>query len=682
MKNRNFSKIDRAKGLVFRELKLNNEGFDNRLIAQKKVYLLQGLGSDLGYSYNWYVRGPYSASLGKYLCNNLDALSAVDYTDEKLRKPVAENVSKINALAIKKDEGLTETAWYELLATMLFIAKNKHNFDLDEDSGKDAIVNKLRHKRPDFNLDVCNKAYDALNHLKIFENTEKEKEEAEKISKIRCEIKKAKKPDNQLKKVKYINDPVYGGIGVTQMELEIIDTPIFQRLRGLRQLARVNYVFPGAEHSRFVHSLGVLHITGLMAKHLRDRNELTDEDVIKIRAAALLHDIGHYPFSHLGESVYGYFEDENYAEKIIQTRETDGEELYRLSSYKSKAADHERLGSYIVLNNKEIQNILIKYGLDPKEIGDIFTGKCGSNNLVCTQMLHSSLDADRLDYLLRDSFQTGVRYGLVDLDYLIRMLMVVDTPETMGGSTFGDSRKILVCNKKGQHVVEHFLMSRYFHYSQVIYHKTNASFEGMIKAMLIKLVKHDKDLYRNLEDIHKDINSKGFLQFNDSYIEYRLLKYYEECIKNKKDVEFVELYEMYRDRKRPKVVFEIKDLHDVCPSPQFTILKKVLKSEPDKITEIVGSEKWGYQIVPITIEKIQGRNTSADLREVHEEDYREAVKLYDTDTEKVTYLAEDSLSVVNKLANYKNEFIRIYVLGGSDDDHKRITKEIKSLIMT
>lgn len=112
--------------------------------------------------------------------------------------------------------------------------------------------------------------------------------------------------ESKLKIVKYINDPVYGGILLTQIELDLIALPIFQRLRGLRQLARVNYVFPGAEHSRFVHSLGVLYIMGLMTDHLLKQDAITEDDAVKMRVAALLHDIGHYPLSHLGESVYGY----------------------------------------------------------------------------------------------------------------------------------------------------------------------------------------------------------------------------------------------------------------------------------------------------------------------------------------------------------------------------------------
>ena len=401
--------------------------------------------------------------------------------------------------------------------------------------------------------------------------------------------------DKRLKLVKYINDPVYGGIGITKVEQEIIDTPIFQRLRGLRQLARVNYVFPGAEHSRYVHSLGVLYIMGLMTDYLLKQGMLNEDDVVKMRVAALLHDIGHYPFSHLGEEVYGYCKDNHNADNIIKIESKDDKvRLYELASSHSKSAHHEHLGKYIVVNNEKLVEILKKYGLDPLEIGEIFTGERGSRNMVYTQLLHSSLDADRLDYLLRDSYQTGVKYGLVDLQYLIRMLLVVKD------NNLEENSNVLVCNKKGQHVVEHFLMSRYFHYSQVIFHKTNAAFEGMIKSMYIKLIKNKKFIFNSLEEIQDNINKELFLNFTDSFLEVALEKFYQET----KDDEYKRLYEMYRERIRPKVVFEMKDLYEESPSEEFAVLKWQLKRNPNKMTEIIGTDRWGYQIVPITIERM------------------------------------------------------------------------------
>lgn len=481
--------------------------------------------------------------------------------------------------------------------------------------------------------------------------------------------------DERLKPVKYINDPVYGGISITRMEMEIIDTPIFQRLRGLRQLARVNYVFPSAEHSRYVHSLGVLYIMGLMTEHLLKQEMLKEDDVIKMRVAALLHDIGHYPLSHLGEGVYSYCKDNENANNIIQVNNLmEKRHLYELASSHSKSAHHEDLGKYIVIHNNDIKEILIKYGLDPLEIGEIFTGERGSRNMVYTQLLHSSLDADRLDYLLRDSYQTGVKYGLVDLQYLVRLLMVVED------SQLTENNKVLVCNKKGQHVVEHFLMSRYFHYSQVIFHKTNAAFEGMIKSMYIKLVQNGEFIFNSLEEIHIGVNDEKFLNFNDSFLEVAFEKFYKET----DDDEYKKLYEMYRERIRPKVVFEIKDLYEESPVSEFSVLKWELKRNPNKITDILGTERWGYQIVPITIEKIHSHYTLTEGSVNHEEELREAVKLYDIANKKISYLAEDKLSVVNRLANYKSEFIRIYVLEekGKQYNYEKMYQKIKELIMS
>lgn len=478
--------------------------------------------------------------------------------------------------------------------------------------------------------------------------------------------------NDKLKIVKYINDPVYGGIGITKLELALIDTPIFQRLRGLRQLARVNFVFPGAEHSRYVHSLGVLYIMGLMTEHLFKQGMLNEDDVVKLRVAALLHDIGHYPLSHLGESVYGFCLDNENATNIVEIHPAANEKfLYEMASSHSKSAHHEHLGKYIVINSNDIKKILVENGLNPLEIGEIFTGEYGSRNMVYTQLLHSSLDADRLDYLLRDSYQTGVKYGLVDLQYLIRLLMVVEDP------TLSENNKVLVCNKKGQHVVEHFLTSRYFHYSQVIFHKTNAAFEGMIRCMYIKLVQSGHFLFDSLDDIRNNINNECFLQFNDAFLETALNEYYNTTT----DEEYKRLYEMYRDRIRPKVIFEAKDLYETSPNQEFSVLKWELKRNPGKITEIVGSDRWGYQIVPITLEKVHGYYGISE-RDINQEDLREAVKLYDPDTKKISYLAEDRLSVISKLANYKSEFVRIYVLEerGKFYDYSKMHHDICALI--
>lgn len=178
-------------------------------------------------------------------------------------------------------------------------------------------------------------------------------------------------------------------------------------------------------------------------------------------------------------------------------------------------------------------------------------------------------------------------------------------------------------------------------------------------------------------DIHKSINDESFLQFNDAFLETSLKEYYNKTT----DEEYKRLYEMYRDRIRPKVVFESKDLYESSPRQEFSVLKWELKKNPNKITEIVGSDRWGYQIVPITLEKVHGSYGISE-RDINPEDLREAVKLYDADTKKISYLAEDQLSVISKLANYKSEFVRIYVLEerGRDYDYDKIHQDIRALI--
>ena len=174
------------------------------------------------------------------------------------------------------------------------------------------------------------------------------------------------------------------------------------------------------------------------------------------------------------------------------------------------------------------------------------------------------------------------------------------------------------------------------------------------------------------------VNNEKFLNFNDSFLEVAFEKFYEET----DDDEYKKLYEMYRERIRPKVVFELKDLYEESPTSEFSVLKWELKRNPDKITNILGTDRWGYQIVPITIEKIHSHYTLTEGSVNHEEELREAVKLYDIANEKISYLAEDKLSVVNKLANYKSEFIRIYVLEekGKQYNYEKMYQRIKELI--
>lgn len=461
---------------------------------------------------------------------------------------------------------------------------------------------------------------------------------------------------------KYINDSLYGGIGLSNLEVDIIDTPVFQRLRHLRQLGLINFVFPCGEHSRFVHSLGVLYIMGRITEHLYRRKDISMEDMIKLRIAALLHDIGHYPLSHLGEAVYSYREDILKAPKLTKGPAQDFSMLSKISSKFKKRAHHEHLGKYIIIHNDKISTILKNVGIDPEEIGLIITGEIGITNMVYSQLMHSSLDADRLDYLLRDSSQTGVRYGLVDLDYLVRLMRVSKNYKV---SEDGDSKEIdiIACNIKGQHVIEHYLMSRYFHYSQVINHKTSTAFESITKVVFYKLLENMKFVFNTYDEILQNVNNDKFLTFTDESLYKSMEDYYRQT----DDSEYKVFYESIVKRRRPRTLIELKDIvskNSTAPSDmRYYNLKRLLDREPQKIYDLLNipKEYVGFKEFEVSVEAIPSFLTIESSRDKIEEGLREAIKLVDKDNN-VTLLALDSKSLINKLTDLKSTSIHVFYI--------------------
>lgn len=234
-----------------------------------------------------------------------------------------------------------------------------------------------------------------------------------------------------------ITDPIHKNIKFTTIEKEIIDTFIFQRLRRIRQLAGAHLVYPGALHSRFEHSLGSMFLAGLAGQTLYEKEYFNDVDTIeKLRLAALLHDIGHGPFSHLFEEVLA--DCENYT--------------------------HEDLGQKIILKSM-ISDILSKYGFDPIEISNLSFGKHKVNYL--NEIISGGLSVDLMDYLPRDSYFSGTEYGKIDYHRIINSLEVT-------------SKNILGINKSALYSFESMLISRYQMFKAVYFHKTVRSGEVMI----------------------------------------------------------------------------------------------------------------------------------------------------------------------------------------------------------
>jgi HD superfamily phosphohydrolase len=225
-------------------------------------------------------------------------------------------------------------------------------------------------------------------------------------------------------------DPVHGNISVTDPTvLALIQSPEFQRLRRIRQLGTSFISYPGAEHTRFAHSLGVYHLMNRVLKHLTEHGVQVDpEDYMMTCCAALLHDIGHGPFSHLFEKLTN-LRHEVWVERIIASPESG---IHQLLAARNPAW--------------------------PARIAAIIMGTWNGPPFLM-ELISSQLDVDRMDYLLRDSRMCGVTYGQFDLDRLIQTITVVD-----GHVALTD---------KGIHSVEEFLLARYFMYWNVYFHKAH-----------------------------------------------------------------------------------------------------------------------------------------------------------------------------------------------------------------
>ncbi len=264
-----------------------------------------------------------------------------------------------------------------------------------------------------------------------------------------------------------IRDPVHNLIPLSGEEgamiAELFDRPEFQRLRRIRQLGLGFLTYPGAEHSRWVHSLGVCHVARRMLDALRTRHGDPSAQYAElaslrkeILAAALLHDVGHGPFSHVFERAI--------------PRVTDPPNDY--------PKDHEDWSLQIV--RERFDAVLRKHGVKP----DIVVGlidKTNRQHLLAKDFINSQLDADRIDYLLRDSRVTGTRCGDFDLEWLLHSLRVGKVRVKGHGEGVW---RLCFSSRKAIHVIEEYIQAREFMYLQVYVHKTTRAYEALLKNIL------------------------------------------------------------------------------------------------------------------------------------------------------------------------------------------------------
>jgi HD superfamily phosphohydrolase len=300
-----------------------------------------------------------------------------------------------------------------------------------------------------------------------------------------------------------IRDPVHGSIQIHDAEKEILEHPFFQRLRNIKQLGFSEYVFPGATHTRYLHSIGVMHVSSLVFNSLfKDQSSIEVQRLKEsLRLGCLLHDIGHAPLSHSTESVMPM---------VSALR------LPRQFMGKERQATHEDYTIKGITDSTftdSFQGVIKAFGIEPKAIAELVVGETsdpayftvgGVNYFpLLHQLVSSEMDCDRMDYLLRDSYFCGVSYGKFDLDWIIDNLKTC----MEGGTAY------LGISERAISTFDDFLLSRFHMFMMVYFHYRAVCLEQMLQRYF--------DSCRTEYSIPADI--EAYLEHDDAYL-YRVLK--------------------------------------------------------------------------------------------------------------------------------------------------------------
>jgi HD superfamily phosphohydrolase len=241
-----------------------------------------------------------------------------------------------------------------------------------------------------------------------------------------------------------IKDPVHGYVYINEAEKEIIDSYPMQRLRRLRQLAGSEYVYPGANHTRFEHCVGVMYLADKAIENPNISPRVSDEEANMVRVAALLHDVGHGPFSHVFE------------ELLIRDLEKT----------------HEDITSWII-EKSELSNEIAKMGYKPEEVGRLSVGKLHkSGKAFLDQIISSGVDVDKQDFIVRDTFHTGAEYGFIDVFRLIHALDV-----------FGED---LAVEMGALSALEAFMIARIESFKSIYFHRVGRAAQIMLAMAMEK----------------------------------------------------------------------------------------------------------------------------------------------------------------------------------------------------
>jgi HD superfamily phosphohydrolase len=325
-----------------------------------------------------------------------------------------------------------------------------------------------------------------------------------------------------------IRDPIHGFIALSQQEVNLINTRAFQRLRRIRQLAMAFLVYPGTLHTRFDHSIGVMHIAGRIC----DRLKRTDAEREQVRLAALLHDIGHGPFSHVSEHLLD--------KHVLKPKNGDAR----------REKIHEKITVDIIENDSEICEILSNE--ERQFVIEMIEGKTTKD--FQRDIISSDLDADKMDYLLRDSYFAGVKYGTYDLEKIIESCRA----HSRGNESY------LAISDEGLHALEQLLLAKQHMTQQVYHHRVRSISDAMIVRGIELAIREGN---QELAQLYRYNETPEFIKNYMEYHDERLVDILKRCDQEKARKIFERLY----DRRLFKVIGELslKDVDDAIDRSQL-----------------------------------------------------------------------------------------------------------------
>jgi uncharacterized protein len=435
-----------------------------------------------------------------------------------------------------------------------------------------------------------------------------------------------------------IQDSLYGIIDLGH-ERNIVDSRSFQRLLSVKQLGFAYAVFPGGDYSRFSHSVGANYVVSRMLAALEDygNHRISEADQKVYRFAALLHDVGHYPFSHAVEDA------------IRRRYETDVTKVGLGKPYLA----HEQVGSALLELDQTLREAIESADVSVDSVAGLLRKKDPS---FLPAMISSDIDADRLDYLVRTAHHTGLPYGRIDQDYLVREVRVAQD-----GSFCWTQRAL--------GALDHVLIGRFYDYQQIVYNKTVVGLEEVLKDVVYALT--DPDLGNDGLDlseagIRKMISSGDWFGFDDHWLFERIKS--AKTTLGSSDDSFAMKCDALVYRNPPRRAGEVGALCSCDFEPFF-----------DDVVEELGAEKAGFAdhfAIPASRWWVWSSKRAftdykgAALPEEDDEGLDDMVRILDEKTGQSNLAVLNDLSVIGRLCTLRRFIVRVYVLLGTEHEQR------------